>query len=67
MKQRRPVKRGPWYIYTKWYDPEMGHIPIWGGGCSDRMCGAEDCFTCNPGMNWRDQQEGDEDDDSCAE
>jgi hypothetical protein len=63
-------KRGPWYWYVDGYDPEMGHVSIYGSsGCSDRMCGAEDCSNCHPGMNWadRDEEEEEDDDDSCAE
>jgi len=64
-------KRGPWYWYVDGYDPEMEHVSIYGGsGCSDRMCGAEDCSNCHPGMNWADREEDEEeegDDDSCTE
>ena len=58
MKQRRPVKRGPWYWYVDGYDPEMEHVFInRGTGCSDRMCGAEDCLTCFPNAGYDDDEE----------
>tara|TARA_R100001230_G_C5486400_1_gene35627 strand:+ start:316 stop:516 length:201 start_codon:yes stop_codon:yes gene_type:complete len=30
-------------------------ITHWGRGCSDRMCGAEDCSTCYP-FHWDESQ-----------
>jgi len=63
MKKRIPVKRGPAHWYEEGFDPEMENVAFnRGTGCSDRMCGAEDCLTCYSGNGWADQdEEGEED------
>lgn len=39
---------------TDWYGPQ---VPP---GCSDRMCGAEDCSTCFPNARYAEEEEEEE-------